>query len=170
MGVVKAPWRALGSRGPLELLGQVALPWPFACSQDLRVDQDFAANRSRSHKVVSRVERSFPREPQDRPSAFRVPKTTRAEARMPDVPRLLVRWVGVDAVASLAGRGAAFGLRLSSMAPDCSWADDLHLTERTLEVRSLRIPEALSAVTPVGRDSWRATRLHVFSGVATFRG
>lgn len=28
----------------------------------------------------------------------------------------------------------AFGLRLSSIAPDCSWADDLHLTERTLEI------------------------------------
>lgn len=34
----------------------------------------------------------------------------------------------------LASRVEAFDARLSSMAPDCSWADDLHLTERTLEV------------------------------------
>lgn len=66
--------------------GRSHVPWRFAFSQDLRADRDSVPTEARTHKAASRVELPFPRALQDRPSACRVSKTNRAEARMPNVP------------------------------------------------------------------------------------
>jgi len=76
---------------------------------------------------------------------------------------------GVDVFPLCASRVETFDARLSSMANDCSWADDLHLTERTLEIAAFESLKCVRRTPRRGRDSWRITRPHIVSGMATYR-
>ena len=164
-----APLRARGRVDVSSFSGRSRFPWRFALCQDLRADRDFGANRSpfpQGHvSSGAPVPAGAPR------PAFCLSRSEDDPSRSSDArrpPFVIFRRGAVDAI-PLASRGEAFGARLSSMAPDCSWADDLHLTERTLEVAAFESLKCFRLETPEGRDSWRATRSHVVSGMATFQ-